>query len=110
MQVSAVIVSQFLLLITIPQNSALKLLAGLGGMPELIFSKIMLPHRGKTSFSCYTHKELFITIKEEDDETCFCICLILICYYYKCPVFTTISRHGNRPGATTTTCRRNCYD
>src|SRR6187431_1265300 len=108
MQVSAAIVSQFLLHLTTPQNSAIRLQAGLDGMQELISSKIMLTHRGRSSFSCYTHKELFITIKEEDDETCFCNRLILICYFHKCPVFTTISRHGNGPGAATATCRRNC--
>ena len=75
-----VIASQFLHQVTTPQNSALRLLAGLDGMQELIFSKIMLTHKGMSFFSCYTHEELFITIKEEDDETFFCIRLILIIY------------------------------
>src|SRR6187402_1588835 len=109
MWVLAAIASQFLLHLTTPQNSAIRLPAGLDGMRELISSKIMLTHRGRSSFSCYTHKELFITIKEEDDETCFCNRLIHICFYHKCSVFTTISRHSNRPGTATTTCRGNCY-
>src|SRR6186997_117648 len=108
MWLSVAIVSLFLLHLTTPQNSAIRLQAGLDGMQELISSKIMLTHRGRSSFSCYTHKELFITIKEEDDETCFCIRLILICYYHKCSVFTAIPRHGNRPGAAITSCGGNC--
>src|SRR6187402_3377126 len=109
MLLSAAIVSLFLLHLITPQNSAIRLLAGLDGMRELISSKIMLTHRGRSFFSCYTHKELFITIKEEDDETCFCNRFILICNYYKCSVFPTISRHGYRPGAATTTCGSNSY-
>jgi hypothetical protein len=63
MWLSVVIVSLSLLHLTTLQNSAIKLLAGLGGMPELISSKKMLTHKGRFFFGCYTHRELFKTIK-----------------------------------------------
>ena len=79
-RLSVVIVSQFRLPVIIQFHSATVLQVGSDGMPELIFSKIMLTHRGNYFFSCYTLKQLIKITKEVKNETCFRIHLILISF------------------------------
>ena len=50
------------------------------GMRGSISSKKMLTHRGSAFFSCYTPEELIKNTKEEENEICIRIRLILIIY------------------------------